>query len=237
MLCAGLIVSAAMLNAGCTTLADARAARGSGVSRIYDAPLDTVWKAISTVVKEVGLDLVGDNRQEGYLLAQRGITPFSYGENVAIFVEELGRAPRTKVEVVSKKAMQTNIFAPSWENEILDKLGERLAKAGIPLVPKAANTNRPEASPGTSVAVENVDAVPLLNERGKQGYREWLTKKPPRAFVIGEGGIWYSTWGTRPVNTADPRDPTERAMLRCMKRGLMKCKVYAVDNRVVWVAE
>ena len=60
------------------------------------------------------------------MLAQRGITAFSYGENVAIFVEPVGGQVRTRVEIVSKKAMQTNIFAPDWSVEILDKLGEKL---------------------------------------------------------------------------------------------------------------
>jgi hypothetical protein len=65
---------------------------------------------------------------EGYILAQRGITAFSYGENVAIFVESVNGVTRTRVEVVSKKAMATNVFAPDWSKEILDKLDEKLKK-------------------------------------------------------------------------------------------------------------
>ncbi|MDB5764557.1 MAG: hypothetical protein JWQ21_3552 [Herminiimonas sp.] len=118
---------AALVSAtGCSTLADARGAKGSGVSRVYEASAETVWKAMPTVLSEVGLQLVGDNRTEGYILAQRGITAFSYGENVAIFIESVGGVTKTRVEAVSKKAMATNIFAPSWEKEILDKLGEKL---------------------------------------------------------------------------------------------------------------
>jgi hypothetical protein len=111
---------------GCSTLADARAAKGSGVSRVYEAPAAAVWKAMPAVLSEVGLQLVGDNKNEGYILAQRGVTAFSYGENVAIFIESVGGVTKTRVEAVSKKAMATNIFAPSWEKEILDKLGEKL---------------------------------------------------------------------------------------------------------------
>lgn len=111
---------------GCSTLADARAEKGTGLSREYSAPIDVVWKTIPTVLAELSLPLVGENRQEGYILAQRGITPFSYGENVAIFVESVNGVTKTRVEVVSKKAMATNIFAPSWGKDILDKLGEKL---------------------------------------------------------------------------------------------------------------
>jgi hypothetical protein len=120
---AGAILLAA---SGCATLADARAAKGSGVSRTYEASQETVWKAVPSVLAELGLQLVGDNKQEGYILAQRGISAFSYGENVAIFVESVGGVTKTRVEVISKKAMATNVFAPSWENDILNKLDEKL---------------------------------------------------------------------------------------------------------------
>lgn len=113
---------------GCSTLADARSAKGTGSAREYSASVDEVWKAMPTVLAELSLPLVGDNKAEGYILAQRGITAFSYGENVAIFVESVNGVTRTRVEVVSKKSMATNVFAPDWSKEILDKLGERLKK-------------------------------------------------------------------------------------------------------------
>lgn len=118
--------AALALATGCTTLADARAAKGSGPSREYAASMDKVWNTIPAVLKELELPLVSQNRAEGTVLAQRGITAFSYGENVAIFVEPVGGQVRTRVEIVSKKAMQTNIFAPDWSVEILDKLGDKL---------------------------------------------------------------------------------------------------------------
>jgi hypothetical protein len=121
------IVIAALVSAtGCSTLADARSAKGSGVSRTYAAPQDAVWKAIPLVLTELGLPLVSENKTEGYILAQRGITAFSYGENVAIFVETEGGVTKTRVEVISKKALATNFLAPSWENEILNKLDQKL---------------------------------------------------------------------------------------------------------------
>ena len=111
---------------GCATLADAQAAKGTGTSREYAASTDKVWSAIPAVLSELRLPLVSQNRAEGTMLAQRGVTPFSYGENVAIFVEPVAGSTRTRVEIVSKKAMATNVFAPDWSNEILDKLQEKL---------------------------------------------------------------------------------------------------------------
>jgi len=126
LLASFVAIVALAASSGCTTLADARAAKGSGPSREYAASMDKVWNTIPIVLKELELPLVSQNRAEGTVLAQRGVTAFSYGENVAIFVEPVGGQTRTRVEIVSKKAMETNIFAPDWSREILDKLGEKL---------------------------------------------------------------------------------------------------------------
>ena len=120
------VAAAIAFTSGCSTLADARSAKGSGLSREYSAPIDVVWKALPQILAELSLPLVSENQQEGYMLAQRGITAFSYGENVAIFVEIVNGATKTRVEVVSKKSMATNIFAPDWSKEILDKLSEKV---------------------------------------------------------------------------------------------------------------
>jgi hypothetical protein len=49
-------------------------------------------------------------------------------ENVAIFIEKVNGVPKTRVEVVSKKAVVINVFAKNWETRILDKLAEDLRK-------------------------------------------------------------------------------------------------------------
>jgi hypothetical protein len=114
------------ITSGCANLADAKSARGTGVSREYAASMDKVWNAIPVVLKELELPMVSQNRAEGTILAQRGVTALSYGENVAIFVESAGGATKTRVEVVSKKAMATNVFATDWSKDILDKLEQKL---------------------------------------------------------------------------------------------------------------
>jgi hypothetical protein len=221
-----LVAGTAALQSGCTTLADARMARGTGESRVYETPPAAVWDVLPRVLKELGLDHVGDNRHEGYLLAQRGISLFSYGENVAIFVDQLPRSGRTRVEVVSKKAMETNIFAPNWATDILNGIAQRL--------PKDAPAATAAAAAPAAVGIDNVEAVPMLSDKGREVYRDWLTRQTPRAFVIAEGGRYFGTWGTRPADRSESMDPSERAMARCRKRNLKNCRLYAVDNRVVW---
>jgi hypothetical protein len=85
--------------------------------------------------------------------------------------------------------------------------------------------------------VTDVDAVPYLNERGRQGYRDWLTKPHPRAFAIAPNTAWYATWGSPAVQADESPDAVLRALSRCEKLAKQACKVYAVNNRVVWVPE
>lgn len=98
---------------------------------------------------------------------------------------------------------------------------------------------QPLAKPAVDVsqdfaAVNDVDAVPFLNERGRAGYRDWLTKKTPKAFVLAPDGSWNATWGVVSNTAVESHEPLPRALARCEKR-TQGCKAYAIDDRVVWV--
>ena len=113
---------------GCSTLADARAAKGQGAYRIYDKEYIVVWNAALNTVKNTDLALVTDDKEQGMILAQRGMTAFSYGENVAIFIEPINGFVKTRVEVVNKRALATNITAANWEAKILEDLDVTLGQ-------------------------------------------------------------------------------------------------------------
>jgi hypothetical protein len=121
-----LVLFAAALSSGCATLADAQAAKGSGTSKVYDKPYDVVWDAVLESVKSSGLSLVSENKEKGSILAQGAISAFSWGENVAIYVEDVGGKIKTRVEVVNKRALATNITAANWERRIFEDLDKRL---------------------------------------------------------------------------------------------------------------
>lgn len=105
----------------CTTLADARKAEGDGVRKIYTASVDATWDAAVKALEKLKLEIATQNKSEGYILAQRGMSLFSAGENVAVFVKKKN-ASESEVEVVSKKAMTTNIFAPDWTDDIYKEI-------------------------------------------------------------------------------------------------------------------
>jgi uncharacterized lipoprotein len=111
---------------GCATLADATAARGQGMSRVYDQSYDVVWDAVNAAIKDTDLKVASANKDAGTILAQGAISAFSWGENVAIFVDRVDGKVSTRVEIVNKRALATNITAHSWDKTLFEKLDERL---------------------------------------------------------------------------------------------------------------
>ena len=114
------VVTLAFLQ-GCTTLADARKAEGEGVKKVYAASVENTWEATIKALEKLKLEIATQNKSDGYILAQRGMSLFSAGENVAIFIRKKGLTD-SEVEVVSKKAMKTNIFAPDWTDDIYKEI-------------------------------------------------------------------------------------------------------------------
>lgn len=101
----------------CSTLGDAKRAQGDGVKRTYSVSVDKAWDASINALNKLNLDVASQNKTDGYILAQRSMSAFSYGENIAMFIKPKTNI-ETEVEIVSKKVMSTNIFAPDWSEDI-----------------------------------------------------------------------------------------------------------------------
>ncbi len=84
----------------------------------------------------------------------------------------------------------------------------------------------PAPPPTHFAALGDVNAVPYINDQGRQTYQQFLTKRPPRAFLIAGDGTAVATQGGL--------DPLGRGLADCKKVG-RNCRPYAVDNEVVWV--
>jgi hypothetical protein len=125
-LAASLTVVLVVLFSGCSTLADAEAAKGSGTSKFYDEPYDDVWLAVVETVKSSGLKMASEDKEKGTILAQGSVSAFSWGENVAVFVEDAGGNAGTRVEVMNKRVLATNITAKNWSSRLFAALDERL---------------------------------------------------------------------------------------------------------------
>jgi dienelactone hydrolase len=78
--------------------------------------------------------------------------------------------------------------------------------------------------PSHFAAVDDVAAVPYLNEAARALYRKFLTQPLPRAFVLARTGLAEDAGGFDPLAVA----------LRQCRAHYADCAVYAYDNDVVW---
>jgi hypothetical protein len=106
---------------GCTSLNTAAKAQGSGEQVIYKASFDELWASMPEVITNVGLQYVSADNDKHMFLAKRAISGWSWGENVAIFVENIEDG-KTSVEVITKRKLVTNITAQDWDGPIFIQL-------------------------------------------------------------------------------------------------------------------
>jgi len=121
--------------------------------------------------------------------------------------------------------------ATIWQPEV-DKFLESLGMPHEPLAAYAKFGNPPyvQAPPKTNfAALDDESKIPFVRENGRAGYKKYLTAPIPRAFAIAPTGAW--SWS----NGGD--DPLKRALEMCSGFAKTACKLYSVDEDVVWPVE
>jgi hypothetical protein len=98
-----------------------------------------------------------------------------------------------------------------------------LARHGLAAAPKSDH-----ASSSGFADVGRIDAVPHIGPTGREGYRKFLAADLPRAFALSPAGGW--AWRSGP---AAPDD----ALTLCQKHSRLPCRLYAVDDAVVWTPQ
>ncbi|MDO8300199.1 dienelactone hydrolase family protein [Lacisediminimonas sp.] len=101
-----------------------------------------------------------------------------------------------------------------------------LRKIGMPTAQVVAIIDEPAMPRTDYAALGDINAVPFVRERGRAAYREFLTRSAPKAFAISASGAW--SWAE------EGDDPVERVLSSCQKNSREPCRVYAVDDYVVW---
>jgi dienelactone hydrolase len=106
-----------------------------------------------------------------------------------------------------------------WRREVDRLLGELGFAA-----PRSADA--PAAS--GFAAIEDAQAVPFVKPEVKdKGYQGFLNADVPRAFAISGNGAWAFASG---------EEAMARALGRCREFARRECRLYAVDDAVVWTA-
>jgi len=116
-----------------------------------------------------------------------------------------------------------------WHPPVLDAL----KKWGLPsevIYPEYGGPAQTATPPSSGFAdIQDVKAIPHLGDKGREGYQQFLTKAFPRAFAMSTSGRW--AW----ADMGD--DPLKRALETCQKNNAQTCRLYAVDDQVVWIKD
>ncbi len=118
-----------------------------------------------------------------------------------------------------------------WQPEV----SKFLASVGLPSEPmsqyaqfgKNVRTVVPQKT--DFALIDDEGKLPLVKDAGRAGYKAYLTKAIPRAFAIAPNGSWGWAHGGD--------DPLKRALTNCSRNGKSQCKLYSVDDFVVWNAD
>jgi len=101
-----------------------------------------------------------------------------------------------------------------------------LESLGLPSQPTVGVSAVPRPPRTDFAKLDDLDAVPYVREAGKKGYTDFLKRGLPRAFALSATGAWG--W----ANEGD--DPVARALANCARNSKEPCRLYAVDDDVVW---
>lgn len=124
---------------------------------------------------------------------------------------------------------------PGQLRRIFENRDSLAALSMLPVVPEKV-----KVQPSVAVAdgrLQDIDAIPYINDKGRERYRVWLKHAPPRAFALSPTGSYAYTSGASPADESLPSAPAERALLLCNRNSKTPCQLYAVDKAVVWVKD
>ena len=122
-----------MVLSGCATMGDvvnAKDTGAEGLARTYPVTADQAWDIAKTVFRWEGSDAIEEHKSEGYMLTSSGMNLVSYGTVMGAWIEPVDKA-NTKVTVVTKRRVQTNLFTTLTEETF-----QRRFAQGVDIVKK-----------------------------------------------------------------------------------------------------
>ncbi len=163
-----------------------------------------------------------------------------YGINDSLFSPELVERMHTAFTRSGGRARlhEFGTFKRDSHGMVASRDGEKvwwqeaeafLQQVGMPTLQRYAVTQAPTLPKSDFAPIDDVGAVPYLSEGGRAAYREYLSKMSPRAFAVSPSGAWC--WAE------EGEEPERRALAACAKKSDQPCRLYSVDDYVVWQGE
>ena len=104
---------------GCQTLNDVVAAKQSGsdgTAAEYAVTEAQAWDIAKTVLRWEGVDAIEENRSDGYMLTSTGLGIGTAGTVIGVWVERGSKPELTRVVVVTKRRIVTNLITSLTES-------------------------------------------------------------------------------------------------------------------------
>jgi len=115
----------AVIASGCASTQTVKESKGTGVSRTYPYAYESVYNATLSAAKTRELEVVENDKTNGRLILSHGVTLWSWGERIAVFVKPLATSS-TEVEIISKPVLSPLNFPPDWQQILFDQIDVEL---------------------------------------------------------------------------------------------------------------
>lgn len=114
-----------ILNIGCATMSDVIRNKSNGVVHVYQVSENDAYKIARRVFLWEGSNAVEEIRDE-HLLLTSAVGPFTWGTFMGAWVEPLD-ANTSKITVLTKRKLQTNIITDLTEETFHERFSQGLA--------------------------------------------------------------------------------------------------------------
>jgi hypothetical protein len=120
-----------LILAGCATMSDVLDSKDEGTANVYPVDQDRAWGIALTVLRWEDAETIEEHRSENYMLTTIGANLISSGTVVGVWVEPVKKGS-TKVTVVTKRKMQTNIATGLTETTFQERYAQavQMVKSG-----------------------------------------------------------------------------------------------------------
>jgi hypothetical protein len=104
-----------------------------GEVRVFNVGMDQAWEAARAALRWNHADTIEEHRADGYMLATAGLSAWSWGAAMGVWLEP-ANAQGTQVRAIVSRKLATNVFAQS-EDMLLDDIAKAVAleKQGQPV--------------------------------------------------------------------------------------------------------
>ena len=93
---------------GCASMSDVLKSKDDGTAITYPVNQDQAWDIAMTVLRWEGCKTIEEDKSQGYMLTTVGQNFISAGSLIGVWIDKID-TDNTKVTIVSKRKVQTNI--------------------------------------------------------------------------------------------------------------------------------